>query len=237
MNSITLFFILILISVLSFFMGRKRALLSVNGHIKNLHSLPNHYGWYAAMSGLLPGLFIIFIWINAGDTIINNFTLASLGDNIRNLSDFDRTIYMNDIRNLVVGDAISRPLTEKMQDAANYYTQMKENIFLLFAVIAIGLSSFVSFLSLRKISPEFRSRNRLEHLILLSLIASSAIAVFTTTGIISSLIFETLQFLDHVSLSEFLFGLKWSPQTAHSAQTKSEVQVPLVLSPYLQEHY
>jgi len=59
-----------------------------------------------------------------------------------------------------------------------------------------------------------RSRNILERLILSGLALCSLLAVLTTVGIVSSLIFETLRFLDHVPLADFLLGLKWSPQTA-----------------------
>jgi phosphate transport system permease protein len=46
------------------------------------------------------------------------------------------------------------------------------------------------------------------------LILSSSIAIFTTAGIVLSLLFESLRFFAKVPLTEFLFGLKWSPQTA-----------------------
>lgn len=46
------------------------------------------------------------------------------------------------------------------------------------------------------------------------LIASSLVAVLVTIGIVFSLLFEALRFFQLVSWHEFLFGLKWSPQTA-----------------------
>ncbi len=46
------------------------------------------------------------------------------------------------------------------------------------------------------------------------LIASSLVAILTTVGIIVSLSFEAFRFFTKVPLSEFLFGLDWSPQTA-----------------------
>ena len=217
MNSLTLIFILILISTASFVIGRKKALLSVNGNIRDLHSLPGHYGWFSAVAGFLPGLFIILIWIIFGNTLIDNITLAALGEEIRNLSDFDRSIYMNDIRNLAVEDAISRPLTDELKAAAQYYLRTEDNIFWIFTLSAIGVSSVAAFFGIKKISPDLRSRNLLERLILIALVTCSAIAILTTIGIVSSLIVETLRFLEHVPLTDFLFGLKWSPQTAMRA--------------------
>ncbi|EFL87744.1 phosphate ABC transporter, permease protein PstC [Ahrensia sp. R2A130] len=46
------------------------------------------------------------------------------------------------------------------------------------------------------------------------LIACSLVAVLTTIGIVASLLFESLRFFQRVPITEFLFGLQWSPQTA-----------------------
>ncbi len=61
----------------------------------------------------------------------------------------------------------------------------------------------------------FSSRNRLgEKAIYVILICSSLVAVGTTAGIIFSLVFEALKFFSLVPITDFLFGLNWSPQTA-----------------------
>jgi len=46
------------------------------------------------------------------------------------------------------------------------------------------------------------------------LIGCSLVAVLVTVGIVLSLVFEAFRFFEKVPLSEFLFGLQWSPQTA-----------------------
>jgi phosphate transport system permease protein len=46
------------------------------------------------------------------------------------------------------------------------------------------------------------------------LIAASSIAILTTIGIVFSVLFEAVRFFREVPLTEFLFGLSWSPQTA-----------------------
>lgn len=189
-------------------------MLSVKGDIRNLHSLPAHHGWFSAVTSFLPGLFIILIWAVFGNLMINNITFAVLGEGIQNLSDFDRALYMNDIRNLAIGDAISRPLTTEFTNAAQYFSRIQNNIFWVFSLSAVGASTLGAIYSIRKISPTMRSRNILERLILIILIICSALAILTTIGIVSSLIVETLRFLEHVPLSDFIFGLKWSPQTA-----------------------
>lgn len=56
-----------------------------------------------------------------------------------------------------------------------------------------------------------------EQALLVLLIACSLLAIITTVGIVLSLIFESIRFFDKVPLTEFLFGLEWSPQTAMRA--------------------
>jgi len=46
------------------------------------------------------------------------------------------------------------------------------------------------------------------------LIACSSVAIFTTIGIVLSVLFEAIRFFGRVPVTEFLFGLEWSPQTA-----------------------
>ena len=46
------------------------------------------------------------------------------------------------------------------------------------------------------------------------LITCSFVAIFTTIGIVASLAFEAFHFFRKIPLTEFLFGLEWSPQTA-----------------------
>ena len=50
------------------------------------------------------------------------------------------------------------------------------------------------------------------------LFCASLIATFTTVGIVLSLIFEAFEFFKYVSLSDFLFGAKWNPQSAFHYQ-------------------
>jgi phosphate transport system permease protein len=62
-----------------------------------------------------------------------------------------------------------------------------------------------------RISRTFRARNQFESLVRLILIASSAVAIVTTIGIVFSVLFETLAFFKEVSPLEFLFGTHWAP--------------------------
>lgn len=49
---------------------------------------------------------------------------------------------------------------------------------------------------------------------MMALLLASLIAIVTTVGIVASLLFETARFFQTVSPLDFLFGMKWSPQSA-----------------------
>jgi phosphate transport system permease protein len=65
-----------------------------------------------------------------------------------------------------------------------------------------------------RISEKFRARNLFEIFVKFILMASSAVAIVTTIGIVFSVLFETLVFFSEVSPIEFLFGTHWAPTSS-----------------------
>jgi len=64
------------------------------------------------------------------------------------------------------------------------------------------------------VTPHRRAKIALEKMIIGILIVSSMVAIFTTIGIVASVLFESLRFFAEVPILDFVFGLEWSPQTA-----------------------
>jgi len=54
----------------------------------------------------------------------------------------------------------------------------------------------------------------LDRLVVVALAMAASVAILVTVGIVLSLIFETWRFFEKVPVTDFLFGLNWSPQTA-----------------------
>ena len=54
----------------------------------------------------------------------------------------------------------------------------------------------------------------IDKIIIIFLGITAGLAILVTVGIVLSLLSETINFLEKVSLTSFLFGLEWSPQTA-----------------------
>ncbi len=66
----------------------------------------------------------------------------------------------------------------------------------------------------RRVAAGFPAIHRVETAVRRVLLAGSLVAILTTLGIVLSLLFEALRFFRRVPVTQFLFGLHWSPQTA-----------------------
>lgn len=63
-----------------------------------------------------------------------------------------------------------------------------------------------------RIRSEFRARNVVEQIALGFLVFCSMIAIFTTVGIVSSLVFESAHFFQKYSWTDFFVGTEWTPR-------------------------
>jgi phosphate transport system permease protein len=98
-------------------------------------------------------------------------------------------------------------------------------VVVVFSVLGAGLAY-------RRIAPRFRARNRVEKVILVSLVVASSIAILTTVGIVLSMLTEATRFFTHVPAWEFFFGTVWDPRFAAAGSGGSEGQfglIPLLL--------
>jgi phosphate transport system permease protein len=78
--------------------------------------------------------------------------------------------------------------------------------------VVVGLFGFI--FAYRRIAPRLRTRIAVERVARAVMVIASTVAILTTLGIILSLLFESLRFFAKVPVLDFLFGLRWSPQTA-----------------------
>ena len=212
-----LFYLLVTLALLSFssyYLGRKRAFAVAGGHIRHLHSLPSYYGSYAALWCGLPALILFAVWAALQPSLIIELVIAGLPPELRDLSPGQLNLVVNDIKNLVSGNIVSSTPDAAILAAVEHYRRLQTigNVTLWVLVLTLALTGLAY--SWRAISPKLRARNRVEQVVNIFLIASSTVAIFTTLGIILSVLFESILFFGKVPISEFLFGLQWSPQTA-----------------------
>ena len=212
----TVLFILLLLTGTAYYIGLRRSITVVGGqeHVRKLHSRPPYYGAMTALWCGIPALVIFFIWQAFEADIITNLVLAGLPDNIRNLPADQINLIVNDIRNLAAGNIVSSRTSQVIQDAATHYTRLQVTSQTALAVVVVCVCMLGLVIIRHKISKATRARNQVERIILWLLIACSTVAIFTTIGIVLSVLFEAIRFFKSISMTEFLFGLKWSPQIA-----------------------
>ena len=105
-------------------------------------------------------------------------------------------------------------INSRAKMAASRYHSLHAISFAAMTVAAFSIAVLGAWQGLRRVTPKLRARNVVEDVVKLFLIASSMVAIFTTIGIVLSLLFESLRFFRRIPLTDFLFGLHWSPQMA-----------------------
>ena len=216
MQTTTLILLLGFMAIAAFYFGRGRSLSLVGGPGRGLalHSLPGYYGYYVSIWVALPALALLLAWLAVEPRLIIALVVKGLPESYQSLPAGELNLLINNIRNLAAGDVVSVSVDEVLQGAADQLLVLETKSSQLLAVLALGLAGLSGAFAWRRIEPDLRARNRVENVIRWFLIAASSIAIFTTIGIVLSVLFEAIRFFQKVPVTEFLFGLNWSPQTA-----------------------
>lgn len=216
MSPTTLLAILLVFSAVAYYLGRRRAFAMAGraGGIRYLHSRPIYYGTLTALWCGMPALLLFGLWLAFDDKIITNLVISGLPQAIRALPENRLNLVVNDIKNLVSGNIVAGEVTATIQAAAAHYRNLKATSNAALAVAMLSLGTIGTVVVRSRISPTLRARNLVEQLLKYLLIACSCLAILTTIGIVLSVLFEAIRFFKAVPLTDFLFGLEWSPQMA-----------------------
>jgi len=233
--------VLLFLSLAGFWLGRNRAVAVAGGRIANLHSVPNYYGSYMALWAGLPALVLILVWVALRGAVMDWMVLSSMSpeqleawarvmlapaeletllptiaDGASALTQTHRQLLLINISNLAIGQAqyVNAGVIDAITPAASHLAQLRGLADWTLFGIVVALAGSVLAFTWSKIGPEFRARNNVERIITALLVLCSTIAILTTVGIVLSLLFESIRFFTKVPITEFLFGLQWSPQTA-----------------------
>lgn len=214
MNATNLFFLLCLLGVLGFVFGRHRAYATSHGSIKNLNSLPSYYGTYALTLTIIPALLLLASWALLSDQVIEHVLVSELPAEMQSLHGDQLGLLLNDVRNATLGQAIASEDTRLIKRLGKRYLELKQGSNRLLWMLSLTLCLGGVAWAWTHIQSRHPARARVERLVVLTLITCSLIAVLTTIGIVLSVIFESLRFFQQIPITQFLFGLEWSPQMA-----------------------
>lgn len=215
MSLSTLLIVVLAGAVAAYMLGRTRShqIAKPVGGVRNLASLPSYYASLMGLWALLPALLLIALWSIFEGAIIDSLVRATLPNEAKQLSDEDFGLVMSQVSNAAVGinvgslDEAYQPAIQKLKSLNN--TSVQAMPVLAIIVLAIG-----GLLGFRAIRAENNARYAVERVFNSTLIICSTIAIFTTFGIVFSVLFESIQFFQKVPISEFLFSTHWSPQIA-----------------------
>jgi phosphate transport system permease protein len=212
----TLLFFLLLLSATAYYFGLRRSVAVAGGpdQVHRLHSRPPYYGMLTALWCGLPALMVFSGWQILETDIITHTVVNALPEELKDAPADRINLIINDIRNLVSGNIISEQMSPAMQAAAEHYRKLEQISHACLAVVVMVVAIMGLVVVRRRISTATRARNQVERVVLWLLVACSTIAIFTTIGIVLSVLYESIRFFQSVSVMEFLFGLKWSPQMA-----------------------
>ncbi len=216
MSLTTLIIITTGLAAMAFLLGRHRAVASAGGRrkITKLHSLPNHYGQYALIWSLVPALLALLAWSIFDQGIIDRAVLGGLSAAYAEIGDGERSLLLNDIRNHAHNKMLGSSPDEAIAAAAERYLDLEDRARRVRGILVLAIGLLGLMFAWRRIDAQLDARNRVEKVIKSLLLLSSLVAILTTVGIFLSVIFESIRFFASVSVTEFLFGLNWSPQTA-----------------------
>ena len=196
------------------------------GRFARSHSLPGYHGTYVAFWAALPVLAFVAIWASTAPRLIETQVLQASAAQSLPSETIERNAILGEARGLADGSLRNafHPEAEPLVPAFRA-ARMHFGIIGLVLALLIGCTGGVFAFS--RLRPDFRARNRVERVIRATLLTASLIAILTTIGIIGSLLFESMRFFSQVSPTDFLFGLRWSPQAAGSGDVKALGAVPL----------
>ncbi|MBN8631571.1 MAG: phosphate ABC transporter permease family protein, partial [Rhodobacterales bacterium] len=247
MSALILFALILILGLAAYVLGRGRALVSSDGDPRQLHSLPGHYGWHAALMTALPALAVLIVWTLVQPVVMQRQVSALLSPEAL-ASDTAFTLAMDDVRRVAegldravargvmspdeanaygttpesdleglrtrlgeVGVALGSKIAPETLSAAQHYRDLAGTGAMgrTVAVALAALAGLIYALSITR--PALRARNRVEFILLGALILASSIAILTTIGIVWSMFSESLAFFRQYPVTDFFFGLTWSP--------------------------
>ncbi len=243
MSGIVLVLIVLGLGALAFILARSKALSSVGGDQRALHSRPHYYGFSASILTIAPALALMVVWGLGQSTLVQS-SVAELipasaiaegqtvgllmGDVQRIANGLDTAVVegalssdaaaamstgADDIRGILgsVGVALGADVDPAILKAAQSYRAMQSGGATLRMIAVIGVALLGAAYGFMQTSATYRARNSVERSMRWTLITAASVAVFTTLGIVFSVIFNTIEFFQLYPATDFFLSLTWSP--------------------------
>ena len=197
------------LAVGAFLCGRARAQALGRVGAGTLHSLPDYYGYFAALCAVLPPLIVLILWAAFEERVVLALLATGLPDSLQARSPGQLERFLDAARHAAAGLAV--PADPLLAAASEDYLHLGRSSRWLLSglVLLLGVTGIA--VARRIIQPAFQARHRVETAIRGLLLAAAGIAVLTTVGIVAALLSEALHFFREVPVRALLFDTVWSP--------------------------
>ena len=214
MSPLNLVLLLLLLTSAAYYLSRRRVLRKApRGDAgARLNSLPEYYGMLGAVWAGAPALLVYLLWrLFEADLLMGQAVSAMAGADAPAAA---RGLLAGEIRNAAGSPLNYAAASPAVQAAADRYRELSQAADLALTAACLAVFALSAGLTLRFLTPRIKARVHVERIMRAFLLLCSMIAIFTTIGIVLSVLFEAGRFFQAVPVAEFLFGLDWSPQTA-----------------------
>ncbi len=213
-----LFAVLAVAGFIAFYAGRMALAAApvTGGEMGRLHSQPNYHGFFVVMCTIIPAALVFLGYWLIGDNFVRDQLAGELpariveGGQLQLSQYIDRlSDYATRRETILTGDAL-------FDAASNRFAQLTGQVRLMTVFLALVVAGGGFHFGRRRINREFRARTFVERGINFLLFLCAAIAIFTTIGVVLSLVFETIRFFTiegGPTVTGFLFGTDWNAQT------------------------
>ena len=175
-----------------------------------LHSLPNYHGWYVALWTVVPAAVFAIAWTAISPGLVLGKVLTDPAAASIPAFGIQRDAILAEAQGIASGSAAAafNPQSSALVEPFRAAMAQFSTIGIIVTLILGFAGGAYAFLRLR---PDFTARTRVEQMVMGGLLLASLVAIFTTFGILASLLFETVRFFKVVNPGEFLFGTHWGP--------------------------
>ena len=185
--------LIIFVVTTGFSVGRIRSERYLVSGRHKFHSRGNYHGYYVAMWGLLPTLFIASAYILFSRAAIFGWLDSELPEGFRQFSRAELQSYLEAVSaaartgGYTGADRIFATVTNRYLELSGSLNGATLGAMVLAAIGGIAYAR-------RQVAPAFRARLKVERGAEAFLFLCAAIAIATTVGIVASLLYESIRF-------------------------------------------
>ncbi|ATE60296.1 phosphate ABC transporter permease subunit PstC [Thauera sinica] len=215
MNNLTVAAALLILAGFAYQVGLMRSRQVATGTVERMHSRPSYHGLLAVLRAAFPALGVYLLWRIFGQHAIESLVLGAIPAENVPADPLQQRALLQRIGNLASGFGLLGEAKPFEQAAAAHMRRLAVTGQAFVAALMATVAAFGVFWSWRHTTVQTRARNKVEKALQIGLIACSAVAIFTTVGIVLSMLGEAFRFFHLVNPLDFFFGTTWNPRFVH----------------------